>query len=82
MQDLIASYQRGAPISNAEVKRDGRFAIVSDPIRYPAAPTPGMATMDVPAAGSGLLDLSGDMIAVPPGEDMLAQYMGLLGGAR
>lgn len=79
MQDLIASYQRGAPISNAEVKRDGRFAIVSDPIRYPAAPTPGMATMGAPAE---MIDLSGDMIPVPPGEDVLAQYMGLLGGAR
>ena len=85
MQDLIASYQRGAPISNAEVKRDGRFAIVSDPIRYPAAPTPGMATMSAPG-----IDLSGDMIAIPPEEDVLgraaaaqqpssdAQYRGLL----
>ena len=79
LQDLIASYQRGAPISNAEVKGDRKFAIVADPIRYPASPTPDMATMSTPA---GLLDLSGDMIPVPPGEDVLAQYMGLLGGAR
>jgi hypothetical protein len=77
MQDLIASYQRGAPISNAEVKGDRKFSIVADPIRYPAAPTPGMATMGAPAE---MIDLSGDMIPVPPGEDVLAQYMGLFGG--
>lgn len=77
LQDLIASYQSGKPISNAEVKGDRKFSIVADPIRYPAAPTPGMATMGAPAE---MIDLSGDMIPVPLGEDVLAQYMGLLGG--
>lgn len=73
LQDLIASYQRGAPISNAEVKGDRKFSIVADPIRYPSAPatpTPGMATMDAPG-----YDLSGDMIAIPPGEDVLGMAM-------
>ena len=79
LTDLVASYQAGKPISNAEVKGDRKFDIVANPLRYPSAaqPTPGMATMSAPA---GLLDLSGDMVAVPPGEDVLAQYMGLLGG--
>lgn len=72
MQDLIASYQAGKPISNAEVKGDRKFAIVSDPIRYPgeAAPTPGMATMSAPGT-----DLSGDMVMIPPEDDVLGQAM-------
>ena len=82
LTDLVASYQAGKPISNAEVKGDRKFDIVANPLRYPSAaqpaqPTPGMATMSAPA---GLLDLSGDMVMIPPGEDVLAQYMGLLGG--
>jgi hypothetical protein len=75
--DLVASYQAGKPISNAEVKGDRKFEIVANPLRYPSAqaaqpaqPTPGMATMSAPG-----LDLSGDMVMIPPEEDVLGMAM-------
>lgn len=75
LTDLVASYQAGKPISNAEVKGDRKFDIVSNPLRYPSAaqpaqPTPGMATMSAPG-----LDLSGDMVMIPPEEDVLGMAM-------
>lgn len=47
MTDLINSYQQGKPISNAQVKGDKKFRIVSEGLRYPSAmqPTAGADTM-------------------------------------
>lgn len=47
MTDLINSYQQGKPISNAQVKGDKKFRIVSEGLRYPSAaqPTAGANTM-------------------------------------
>lgn len=45
MTDLINSYQQGKPISNAQVKNDKKFKIVSQKPVYPsAAQTPTSST--------------------------------------
>lgn len=68
MTDLVNSFMQGKPISNAQVKNDSKFKIVSDRPVYaggvqqtqalpmPAAtPTPGMDTMGSIDWGQGLL---------------------------
>lgn len=52
MMDLINSYQQGKPISNAQVKGDKKFKIVSQKPVYPgtAAPTTVAPTPEAPTA--------------------------------
>jgi hypothetical protein len=73
MTDLIHSYQRGQPISNAQVKNDSKYRIVSERPVYPgAAPSPQPSAAppvmaEAPAAEAP--SLSNDMYYFDPAQD-------------
>ena len=73
MTDLIHSYQKGQPISNAQVKNDSKYRIVSERPVYPgAAPSPQPSAAppvmaEAPAAE--MPSLSNDMFYFDPAQD-------------
>ena len=73
MTDLIHSYQKGQPISNAQVKNDSKYRIVSERPVYPgAAPSPQPSAAppvmaEAPAAEAP--SLSSDMFYFDPSQD-------------
>jgi hypothetical protein len=75
MTDLIFNYQNGKPISNAQVKNDSGYRIVSERPVYPgAAPSPQPSAappvMSAEAPGGEMPSLSNDMYYFDPADDM------------